>query len=82
MTMRLRELVEKYLAVGGGYGRPVEISSFGLSRDEAERLFSSLDDDYQISRFFHFSKSAGVSYGVNGYEQTHLSIDPEIQSVL
>jgi len=82
MTMRLRELVEKYLAAGGGFGRSVAISSFGLSCEEAERLFSTLDEDYQISRYFHFSQSAGVSYGVNGYAQTHLSIDPEIQSAL
>lgn len=80
--MRLRELVEKYLAVGGGYGCAVPISSFSLPHDEAERVFSALDDDYQISRFFHFTKSAGDVYGVNGYPQTHLSIDAEIQSVL
>ncbi|HTV58517.1 MAG TPA: hypothetical protein VMJ93_06565 [Verrucomicrobiae bacterium] len=80
--MRLRELVEKYLTVGGGYGRAVAIASFGLPHDEAERVFSALDDDYQISRFFHFTKSAGEAYGVSGYPQTHLSIDAEIQTAL
>lgn len=80
--MRLRDVVEKYLVLGGGYGRPVEISAFGLPRAEAERMFSALDDDYQISRFFCFSYSAGEAFAINGYPQTHLSIDAEIQSLL
>lgn len=80
--MRLREIVSKYLEVGGGYGRAVPLSSFGLSHEEAERVFSSLEEDYQISRFFHFSMSAAASYEINGYPQTHLSIDEEVKSIL
>lgn len=82
MIMRLREIVAKYLEVGGGYGRSVALSSFGLSRKEAEQIFSALEEDYQISRFFHFSMSAAASYEINGYPQTHLSIDEEIKSIL
>jgi len=80
--MRLRDVVEKYVSLGGGYGHPVAISSFGLPHADAERVFSSLDDDYQISRYFHFSHSSGEEYAVNGYPQTHLSIDAAIQNHL
>ena len=80
--MGLSEIVTKYIEVGGSYGRVVPLSSFGLSRAEAERIFSGLEEDYQISRFFHFSMSAAASYQINGYPQTHLSIDEEIKSIL
>lgn len=80
--MRLSEVVTKYLELGGGYGRSVPLSSFGLSRAEAEKIFGALEEDYQISRFFHFSMSAAASYKINGYPQTHLSIDEEIKSIL
>src|ERR1700719_154055 len=50
--MSLSELVNRYLAVAGGYGKFMAISSLGLSRSEAERAFDILDEDYHISRFF------------------------------
>ena len=80
--MNLREIVEKYLAVGGGYGKPVALASLGLSRDEIERDFGQLDEDYHISRFFHLQCAAGANYQINGCPQTHVSIDAEVQSVL
>jgi hypothetical protein len=80
--MGLREMVEKYLGLGGGYGRSVALAAFELPRAEAEKLFGSLDDDYHISRFFHFSREAGESFSISGFPQTHVIIDAEIQETL
>jgi hypothetical protein len=80
--MRLREAVEKYLQLAGGYGKPLAISRFGLPKADAEKLFSTFDEDYHISRYFHFSNTAGEAFNVNGFPQTHVLIDAEIQSTL
>jgi hypothetical protein len=80
--MNLREIVEKYLAVAGGYGRPAALADFGLDRAQTERAFAAFDEDYHISRYFHFSRVTGASYAINGFEHTHVSIDGEIQEVL
>jgi len=80
--MRLREAVEKYLQLAGGYGKPLAISQFGLPKADAEKLFSAFDEDYHISRYFHFSNEAGEAYNVNGFPQTHVLVDAEIQSTL
>jgi len=82
MPTNLRELVERYLAAAGGYGKAVPISALGLAREEAERLFSAFDEDYHISRYLHLQNAAGASYTINGFPQTHVSLDPEIQSIL
>jgi hypothetical protein len=80
--MTLREIVDKYLAVSGGYGKTVPLSSLGLARKDAEHIFSAFDEDYNISRYFHFQCAAGADYEINGFPQSHLSIDAEIQSIL
>lgn len=80
--MTLSQIVEKYLAVAGGFAFLAPLADFGMERAEAERIFSALDEDYHISRYFHFSQVSGPAYMVNGFEQTHISIDEEIQSVL
>jgi len=80
--MNLREVVEKYLAIAGGYGRPTALADFGLERAQAERIFGALDEDYHISRYFHFSRGTGTAYTINGFDHTHVSIDAEIQDVL
>lgn len=80
--MRLCEAAEKYLALSGGYGKPVALSAFGLSREETEYLFGVFDEDYHISRFFHFRNDAGESYQINGFPQTHVAIDAEISETL
>jgi hypothetical protein len=80
--LQLKEVVEKYLAQSGGYGHRVALSSFGLSREEIEDVFSLFDEDYHISRFLHFNLAAGASYTIDGFPQTHVSIDQEIQSIL
>ena len=80
--MPLQELVKKYHALAGELGRPVALSAFPLTRAETERLFSGYDEDYHISRFFHFSEAQGESFSINGIPATHVSIDAEIQSIL
>ncbi len=80
--MKLREVVEKYLALAGGYARPVPLGRFGLSRDETERIFAALDEDYHISRFIHLTCAEGARYTINGFDHTHISIDPGIQAAL
>ena len=78
----LREIVEKSKDVAGGFGEPVPLTSFGLSREDTEQMFSVYDEDYHISRFFHFSQTTGTLFQINGFPQTHVSIDAEIQGIL
>jgi hypothetical protein len=80
--MNLREVVEKYLAIAGGYGRPAALADFGLDRAQTEKVFAAFDEDYHISRYFHFSRVTGTSYTINGFGHTHVSIDGEIQDIL
>jgi hypothetical protein len=82
MNLELKETVEKYLAAAGAFGKQVPLASLGLSREEIEDVFSTLDEDYHISRFFHFACAAGVNFQINGFPQTHVSIDEEVQSIL
>jgi hypothetical protein len=81
-SMTLRHLVDQYLLLSGGFGKPVALSAFQLSREETERFFSSFDEDYHISRFFHFSEVEGVKFLIDGIPTTHVSIDPEVNSIL
>jgi hypothetical protein len=80
--MQLREIVEKYLALVGRFGQPAPLAGFGLGREETERVFSIFDEDYHISRFFHFSASSGEPFEINGFSHTHVSIDAEIAKIL
>jgi hypothetical protein len=88
--MDLRQVVEKYKSVAGGFGKPVPLAAFGLSREETERIFSVFDEDYHISRFFHFSLNptteAGgppiVAYQINGFPHTHVALDADIEAIL
>jgi hypothetical protein len=82
VVMELRQIVDRYLAASGGYGKVAPLSALGLSRAEAESAFNVLDEDYNISRYFHFQCAAGANFTINGFPQTHLSIDAEIQSIL
>jgi hypothetical protein len=78
----LREAIDRYLAAAGGYGRPVALAALGQSHEETERSFSLFDEDYHISRFIHMRNDSGESFQINGFPQTHVSIDAEIQSIL
>lgn len=88
--MNLKETVEKYLALAGEFGAAVPLAAFAMSREETEKFFSALEEDYHISRFLQFSldpkTEAGgapiVVYQINGFPQTHLAIAAEIKGIL
>ena len=80
--MPLCDLVRLYRCYAGRSGEPVALSAFGLTNTETERLFSGYDEDYHISRFFHFSEAAGEKFLVNGIPATHVSLDAEIETIL
>ena len=80
--MSLSELVRCYRSQAGQFGRPVALSAFRLEHGEIERLFSSYDEDYHISRFFHFSAAEGQKFLINGIPATHVSLDAEIETIL
>jgi hypothetical protein len=82
LGVRLIDLIERYLAASGGYGKAAALSAFGLSRAETESAFSQFDEDYMISRFFHFSRQSGEAFRINGFPQTHVAIDATIQAIL
>jgi hypothetical protein len=83
----LRELVDKYVQLAGGFGFPVALSSFGFSQPDAERVFGVFDEDYHISRYFNFSQQTGTenavqAYRINGFPQSHVALDAEIKTIL
>ena len=80
--MSLQELYRLYARIAAKPGEPVPLSAFPLSVEETGKIFSIFDQDYHISRFFHFSQVSGTGYKIDGFEQTHVSIDEEIQSIL
>jgi hypothetical protein len=80
--MTLNEIVEKYLSIAGGFSFIAPLSDFGMERAEAERVFGAFDEDYHISRYIHFMQVSGPAYKINGFEQTHVSLDEEIESIL
>ena len=80
--MPLRELVDRYYSLAITFGLTVKLSEFALTHSETERLFSGYDEDYHISRFFHFSDDNGTRFSINGIPATHVAIDAEIESIL
>jgi hypothetical protein len=78
----LRELVDRYRSLAGDFGKPVALAAFGLSAADTQRLFSGYDQDYHISRFFHFSETHGTRYSIDGVPATHVAIDAEIKAIL
>jgi hypothetical protein len=80
--MSLQELHRVYTTIAAKPGEPVPLSAFKLPVAEAEKLFSIFDEDYHISRFFHFSRANGDKYSINGEIATHVAIDPGIASIL
>jgi hypothetical protein len=80
--MSLRELVRLYRSHAANFGEPIPLSDFGLTPRETERLFSGYDEDYHISRFFHFSEATGPKFSINGFAATHVSLDSEIETIL
>ncbi len=82
VMLPLKKLVERYRGLAKEYGVAVALTAFDLTRDETERLFASYDEDYHISRFFHFSEMDGMTFIINGERVSHVAIDAEIESIL
>ena len=80
--MNLKEVVERYLSAAGSFGKPVQLAVFGLEHAETEALFGALDEDYHISRYFHFHQGVGEKFKINGFPHTDISIDEEIRTIL
>ena len=78
----LREIVERYRELAGEFGKRVELAAFGYAAGQTERIFTSCDEDYHISRFFHFSEAEGASYSIDGMPATHVAIDEGITMIL
>ena len=82
LAMNLAEFVSRYKKAATNFGNAVPFSAFGLSSEEASRVFSSFDEDYHISRFLHFTEQGGAPILINGVPATHVSLDAEIESLL
>ncbi len=88
MDLTMKEIVERYKKAAGGFGKTVPLGALGISREDTERAFDMLDEDYHISRFVHFVNAAGAgagggaSYSINGFPQTHVAMDAEIEGIL
>lgn len=82
LSMTLPELVAVYKSRAVKFGEPVPIGDFGLSPEEAARVFSAYDEDYHISRFFHFTQQHGLAISINGVLASHVAIDPKVESIL
>jgi len=84
--MTLRDVVQKYRQLAGNFGRPLGLAAFGLSSQETERLFGVFDEDYHISRFLSFSLDPAAEpsaiYRINGFPQSHVALDAEIETIL
>jgi len=79
--MSLRELVNRYRALVAERGDEVPLTGFALTHEEIEKIFSGYDEDYHISRFFHFTDKDGEKFLIDGVAATHVSIDAEIESI-
>ena len=88
LSPSLRDVIDKYRQLAGGFGCPLPLAAFGLSTEETERVFGIFDEDYHISRFFHFSLQPAAAersfktYRINGFPQSHVVLDAEIESIL
>ena len=80
--LSLQEVVHRYTSLAPSFGEPVPLSAFNLTPEETSSLFTSLDEDYHISRYLHFSRGTGTRYMIEGEEVTHIRIDPGISSLL
>jgi len=80
--LSLKDIVERYRKLAGRFSVPVSLACFELGTEETSAVFSSLDEDYHISRFFHFSNVAGKCFVVSGEVTTHIAIDEEIKTLL
>jgi hypothetical protein len=80
--LSLKEVVDRYSSLAKQGGEPVPLEAFSLNPEETIKLFSSLDEDYHISRFVKFSFANGRLYLISGNPSTHVHIDAVIRELL
>jgi hypothetical protein len=80
--LSLHEVVDRYFALAKQWGEPVPLEAFALDPEQTIKLFSALDEDYHISRYFNFSMNHGRLYLVSGNPSTHIQIDATIRELL
>ncbi len=80
--LSLKDVVDRYSAIAKQSGELVALEAFALGPEETIRLFTSLDEDYHISRFVKFSFDRGRVYLISGNPSTHIEIDPAIRELL
>jgi hypothetical protein len=80
--LSLKEVVDRYSSLAKQWGDPVALEAFGLGPEDTIKLFTSLDEDYHISRFVNFSMGHGRLYVISGNPSTHIRIDEAIRSLL
>jgi hypothetical protein len=80
--LTLKEVVDRYSSLAKQGGEPVALEAFALDPEETIKLFTSLDEDYHISRFVKFSFAQGRLYLISGDPSTHIQIDAAIRDLL
>jgi hypothetical protein len=80
--LSLKEVVDRYSALAKQWGDPVALEAFGLGAEDTIKLFTSLDEDYHISRFVNFSMDHGRLYLISGNPSTHIRIVEAIRDLL
>ena len=80
--LTLKEVVDRYSSLAQQAGEPVSLEAFALGPEETIKLFTTLDEDYHISRFVRFSLGYGRLYLISGNPSTHIQIDPAIRELL
>jgi hypothetical protein len=80
--LSLQEVVDRYSALAKQWGDPVALEAFALDPEETIKLFTSLDEDYHISRFVSFSLDQGRLYLISGNPSTHIQIHASIRDLL
>jgi hypothetical protein len=79
--LTLKEVVDRYSSLAKQGGEPVALEAFALDPEETIKLFTSLDEDYHISRFVKFSFDNGRLYLISGNPSTHVRIDAAIREL-
>jgi len=80
--LSLKEVVDRYSSLAKQWGDPVALEAFDLGPEETIKLFTSLDEDYHISRFINFSMGQGRVYLISGNPVTHVRIDAALRDLL
>jgi hypothetical protein len=80
--LSLQQVVDRYSTLAKQWGDPVALEEFALDPEQTIKLFTSLDEDYHISRYVNFSMGHGRLYLVSGNPSTHIQIDAAIRELL